>query len=253
MSPRTPTTRPDPLAEAIRVEEAIAAEAAEVRREASELTPVLFGMLRPLLRRPIPAGFIVSTGNLPGKPYSSTGIKSVQTLIDRMDAVLTPLWWSDEAFHYEDGKLCRVIVTVGNPGQPFFSRESYGGVDRASTIGNLWKSSYTNAAKLAIARVGPGHEVYLGATDLDPDVSEDAAKAQATAEAPPAVKTITAEDAAKLRDLFDQSGLEPNDLKLKLGSMGVSAKSVNQGFASMTPAQAGDIEGWLAEKAQVAA
>lgn len=247
MSGRNGTPRHDPLAEAIRCEEAVAAEAAEVRREAPELTPLLFGLLRPLLRRPIPAGLIVSTPKLAGKPYASTGIRSVQTLIDRMDAVLTPLWWSDEAVHYEGGKLCRVIVTVGNPGQPFFSRESYGGVDRASTIGNLWKSSYTNAAKLAIARVGPGHEVYLGATDLDPDVSEDAAKAQER-EAPPAVQTISADDAAKLRDLFDAREDEGkvDALKLRLGAMGVSAKSVNQGFASLTPSQAAELEGWLA-------
>lgn len=169
----------DALTEAVAFEQQIADQAAAIRGDEIGMTPALYLKLLPLLRRPIPQGFITHVGNVTGKPYDSTGVKSVQVLSDRMDNVLTPLAWRDHAEHHQDGKLCHVTVeVVAADGSVMVARSSWGGVDRGSTLGNVYKGSYTNAAKRAFAQIGPGHEVYVGATDLDPDVSEDAAKAQ---------------------------------------------------------------------------
>jgi hypothetical protein len=65
-------------------------------------------------------------------------------------------------------------------------------VNRGSTQGNLRKGSFTNAAKQALARIGPAHEVYIGVTDHDPDVDEEAAKQQSRA--PAVSRSAPAED-----------------------------------------------------------
>lgn len=186
---------PDPekaAAEAARdYEEQIAQEAKAIREEALKTTPAglgkgrlfptltrdIFDKLYPLLCKPIHEAHIQTVGKLTGKPYESTGISSVQVQIDRMNNVLTPLWWRDEADYSEGGKLCKVTVQVGDSqSKPMIERSSYGGVDRGSSLGNIYKGSYTNAAKLAFARLGPGREVYLGTTDLDPDVDQELAE-----------------------------------------------------------------------------
>ena len=96
------------MAEAVRYEQTIAEEAAQIRGESTVLTPDLFLRLYPLLCRPIPQGFIQRVPPTKGKPYPSTGIRSVQVQIDRMNNVLTPLWWWDSAEHEDAGKLCTV-------------------------------------------------------------------------------------------------------------------------------------------------
>jgi hypothetical protein len=176
-------------AEAAASEAAIADEAATIRGDATVLSPALLNRLWPLLRRPIPAAYIKQTPAVKGKPYESTGVRSVQVQIDRMNAVLTPLWWWD-VVHYEDGgKLALVTICIGNYQQHregvaepvnevLAARQSMGGVNQGSTLGNIYKGSYTNAAKRAFAALGPGHEVYLGAADLDPDVNAEVAEAQ---------------------------------------------------------------------------
>jgi hypothetical protein len=170
------------LAEAIVSEQKIAEEAAEARDDADRLDGALFLKLYPLLCKPIPQGFIQTIGRVEGKPYVSTGIRSVQVQIDRMNNVLTPLWWWDEVEYEDAGKLAVVSVYVGNQaeGEVLVCRKSRGGVARGSSAGNIYKGSYTNAAKLAFARLGPGHEVYLGAADLDPDVNQEVADAKAS-------------------------------------------------------------------------
>lgn len=168
---------PQNLQEAIAVEQTIAEEAAATRDGATTLTPELFLALEPLLKKPIPAGFIQTIGNVKGKPYVSTGITSVQVQIDRMNNVLTPLWWSDEVEYLDGGKVAKVTVRV-EVDELSIVRSSYGGVSQGSNTGNIYKGSYTNAAKLAFARLGPGHEVYLGAADLDPDVNQEVADAK---------------------------------------------------------------------------
>lgn len=174
------TSQATALTEAMEHEQAIADEAAAIRNGDGLLTRELFLKLWPLLRKPIPAGFIKSLGKLEGKPYASTGVSAVQVQIERMDNVLGPLSWEDKVEYSEEGKLAHVTVNVVDEnGEVLVSRESWGGVNRGSTTGNLYKGSYTNAAKVAFARVGPGHEVYMGATDFDPDTDEDSAKVQA--------------------------------------------------------------------------
>lgn len=252
------------LVEAKALEDQIATEAATIREDATELDRALFLRLWPLLARPLPAGFVQHIGVVTGKPYESTGVKSLQVLIDRMNNVLTPLWWWYEVEYLLDGedhgKLAEVTVYVGTRGGDVLTQAtSRGGVNQASTLGNRYKGSETNAAKRAFAQIGPGHEVYLGAVDLDPDVSVDAAKAQQRADRPAPTATIEASRAALLIDAFQ--GLPGGDdiqaehrkqLKLKLGSLGVSGQTVNAAFAKLTPGQADDVERWLSERADLA-
>lgn len=218
---------PEATVAAIATENEIAARAAEIRGDADGLDRALFLKLWPLLREPIPAGFIKSLPALSGKPYESTGVKSVQVQIGRMDNVLTPLGWRDDVEFSEDGKVCRVRVEILHAdGSVMFWRESWGGVNQASTLGNLRKGSYTNAAKLAFARVGPAHEVYIGATDLDPDVHEKAAAEQdrplrpAQAPSQPSNdRPLTDEERLRVVEHFKASGIE--DMTMFLTAVGV--------------------------------
>jgi hypothetical protein len=199
------------------------------------LTRRLYLQLLPLLRRPIPAGFIVTTGVVTGKPYESTGIKSLQVQIDRLDNVLTPLAWGWSVEYEQDGQLAHARAWVGaDPDEPFVVREARGGVNRGSTIGNLYKGSETNAAKLALARLGPGHEVYLGAADFDPDVDVDAAKEQAKTQGEETgPRKLPAEKVETLKATITEAGLDPF-LEMKLRSFGVAAiedLNVDQGIA----------------------
>lgn len=229
-----PAPEPDTLAQAIAYEEQIAAEADQIRGEQSEMTPLLFLQLLPLLRRPIPAGFIVSTEATTGKPYDSTGIKSLQVQIDRLDNVLTPLNWSWETRWSDDGKTADVTVHVWADGgeRILVSRRARGGVNRGSTDGNVLKGSETNAAKLAFARLGVGHEVYLGAADFDPDVDPDAAKEQAKASTEDAPRKLPAEKVESLKKIIAEAGLD-GFLEMKLRSFGVATLedlTVDQGI-----------------------
>lgn len=249
------TERPtNPLADAITSEAAIGAEAQKIRGDATEITPALFLELWPLLRRPIPPALIVTTGIVKGKPYPSTGVKSLQVLTDRMGLVLTPLWWWHEVEYLDAnpaGSLAAVTVFVGmrytEPRVVLCQASSRGGVDRASTVGNLYKGSLTNAAKRAFAEIGPGHEVYLGATDLDPDVSEDAARAQERPEKQPEKQApIGAERAAKLSDIVARSPLTAMDVANKLRAFGIKS------LAEATEAQGLAVVEWVeaAKRAQ---
>lgn len=235
-------TTPDPLAEAIAHEDAIADEATAIREEATTIDAALFLKLWPLLRRPIPAGFITTTGVVKGKPYPSTGVKSMQVLIDRMNNVLTPLWWWYEVEYFgagsDAGTLAEVTVYVGErAGKPFILTQatSRGGVNQASTLGNRYKGSETNAAKRAFAQIGPGHEVYLGATDLDPDVSTDAAKAQEVSQGDgqAEAETLSADRAENLAAIIDAAGLTdhlPNKLR-SFGKKALTDLTLDQGMA----------------------
>lgn len=174
------------LREAIEHEQAIADRARGVWDDSEELSPLLLERLYPLLAEPIPEAFIVRSPAGAGKPYESTGIKSVQVQIDRMNNVLGPAWWHDKASWNDDGTVCWVKVYIGRIGDehpPLAIRHAVGGVDRGNTRGNLYKGSYTNAAKPAFARLGPGHEIYIGAADFDPDVNPQAAEEQAKRQA----------------------------------------------------------------------
>jgi hypothetical protein len=258
-----PTPEQRALMEAIAYEEAIREEAEGIwtddeRGGLDELDSHLFRSLRPLLRKPIPPGFIEHVGSVTGKPYDSTGVRSVQVQMDRLDNVVGPENWGYEATHTEDGKRCYVRAWIGSKDAPLFERDSWGGMNQGSTEGNLWKGSFTNAAKLAFARLGPGWEVYVGAADFDPDTDEEAAKAQGDAPATPSleVAVIDGDRVAELADAaqaFIAAGDEKaqtRQLVTKLRHVGVTGKieSISRALASLTLAQADDVEAWLEEK-----
>jgi hypothetical protein len=235
------------LAEAIAYEAVIAEEAAQIRGDADALDFSLFMKLRPLLLRPIPSAFIQHVPKLEkGKPYESTGVRSVQVQISRMDNVLTPMWWWEQVDYHNDGKLAKVLIGVGTRAAPLVTRSSYGGVDRGSSAGNIYKGSYTNAAKAAFARIGPGHEVYLGAADLDPDVNEGIAKEQGGAERPAKQPGSTAhigpQIAVKMvgRASHAAGGQDIGDCSTKKGAV--------EGLAGLTYEQAEKLDRWLARK-----
>jgi hypothetical protein len=166
--------------DAARYEQEIADRATGIRGDAFDnLTIQTFLELWPLLREPLHEGHIVHTTAGKGKPYESDGAKSVQVLIDRCNNVLTPLCWGYSDEYESNGKLCKVTVEVFARlgGSIYVSRSSWGGVDRGSE-GNIRKGSFTNAAKLAFARLGPGHEIYLGGHDFDPDTNVQIAALQ---------------------------------------------------------------------------
>lgn len=180
----------------------LALEAKAIRKPGQHLSPELFEELAPLLRAPIHPDHLETLPPMPGKPYESTGIKSVQVQINRMDAVLGPTNWRDACTWEQNGRLALVSVQVleGGPGgEPMVYRYSHGGVDHGSSLGNIHKGSYTNAAKLAFARVGVGHEVYMGEADLDPDVNAEVAEQVAAAPPNPgAAMPLTAEQVEEL-------------------------------------------------------
>lgn len=241
-------------------EAALAERAAGIRGEATTLTPELFLQLLPLMREPIPEGFLVEATRGEGKPYDSKGIRSVQVCVDRMDAVLTPLWWRFDHAYERDGKLCLVTVEIGNAGEPpMVKRSSYGGMDRGSTSGNLWKGTFTNAAKRAFALTGPGHEIYTGATDYEPDVDPQAARDQVRREPVDGDTTgdVTISD-DKARELVDAAwtiGLQDrlgaavtHVLGSDVGDLS-NKTAATAALRALSPMQAGKVEKWLNQKA----
>jgi hypothetical protein len=207
---RNGTEPASPIAEAMRTEAEIREKALETRKGSEHLTEGLLDKLQPLLEEKIPAGFIQHVPATTGKPYDSDGIKSVQVQVDRMNAVLGITGWRASRTYHDEGKLCHVVVQILGEGDTVLAeREGWGGVNRGSTVGNLYKGSYTNAAKLAFAQLGPGHEVYLGATDFDPDTDRVAAEEQAKGqprraadEQPSADVDLATDPAAALDDLL---------------------------------------------------
>lgn len=216
------------LAEAIAYEQAIADEANAIwdRDEHAELLQIdcrLLRELRPLLRRQIPHGFIEHVGEVTGKPYESTGVRSVQVQMDRLDNVLGPENWGYEATYSNDGKRCYVRAWVGTKDAPLYTRDSWGGVNRGSTEGNIWKGSFTNAAKLALARLGPAWEVYVGAADFDPDTDKDAAEQQGKSNGEKAeAKPIGKERGERLEKIVADASLSDH-LPAKLRALGIKS------------------------------
>lgn len=168
---------------AAKYEDEIREQADEIREQAGfdgVMTAPLFLELLPLLRKPLHAGHVIHTTAGKGKPYESNGAKSVQVPIDRCNNVLTPLCWRYVETYDSGGQLCNVSVRVmtAHEGDVLVERSSWGGVNQAQQKGNLYKGSFTNAAKLAFARLGPGREIYSGLLDFDPDTNAGVAAAQ---------------------------------------------------------------------------
>lgn len=253
---------PQTLNEALEAEVRIGEEAAAIRSDhvfAGDRKVIdgdLFQKLWPLLCRPIQPAFIQSVAATKGKPYPSTGIRSVQVQVDRMNNVLTPLWWWYEDEYSLEGKLCAVTVFVGDGSHRedfLLARSSRGGVQQGSSVGNIHKGSFTNACKLAFARLGVGHEVYIGATDLDPDVSDEVA---AAGEMPSETAgTIGKELARKLVDHAWEAG-EKDRLRLAasklaerdVGDCSTKAKATDALTGALTFGQAERLDKWLLER-----
>jgi hypothetical protein len=257
------------LAEAVQYEEGIAAEAAQIRGDEDRLTPALFRSLWPLLCRPIPAAYIVTEPAVRGKPYESTGIKSVQVQVDRMNNVLTPLWWWYVDRYEKEGRVCEVTVYVGNlhatseevqrwgerDAVPLeqgvlVSRRSRGGVEQGSSSGNLYKGSFTNAAKLALARLGVGREVYVGTADFDPDVNVGAAVADT--EPAKAGTKIAKQLVDRAWDLGLKDKLQlavTHVVQRDVGDCSTKAKATPI-IAGLTTDEADRLDSWLTRKGQ---
>lgn len=225
-SPQKKETTPEQLAAAIESEAGLAQRAAEIRGDATELDRELFLKLAPLMREKIPEGFVSEVTAGEGKPYPSKGVRSLQVQIDRMDAIWTPLWWGWNT-EWIEPQLAEVMVWVGDvdPANAMVRRFARGGMNRGSTVGNHYKGTETNAAKLAFARLGVGHEIYLGAADFDPDTDEDAAKAQEQlplGEPSDSTRKLPADKIEPLERAIKAAGLEDH-LPMKLRSFGVES------------------------------
>lgn len=168
-----------------------------------ELTMKMLRKLEPLLREPIAARYIETIPAIEGKPYVSTGVKSAQVLIDRMNEVLGAGHWRALAHYANNGELCRVWVIVGNnlsrastdkengnleltgddgeTAEVLIARDGWGG-HRARSAGDTRKGSETNTLKRVLARVGPGCDVYRLDYDADntgPEQGSERPRAQA--------------------------------------------------------------------------
>ena len=117
------------------------------------------------------------------------------------------------------------------------------------------QGSFTNAAKLAFARIGPAHEVYTQAIDYDPDVNDLAANDQAAGQA----LTAPAEDndhqrIRKLLDLFDISQswkVDQNKVRAMLTAAGCPDTDViEKAIAGLSPQQARVFDPMLTEAVQ---
>lgn len=240
------------LDEAIRSEEEIAARAAAIWGDETALTRELFLKLWPLLKEPIPSGFIRRVGVTTGKPYDSTGVRSEQVLIDRMNNVLTPLGWWDDVQWFEEGKVAEVTICVGTfGGEVLLKRSSRGGVNQGSTRGNIYKGSKTNAAKRAFAAIGPGHEVYLGAADLDPDTDPDSANQQGREDEKATrsvLPTYVEETVTLAMDAAQRNIVSRDELLVQLQAAGASdTSSVTRALASLSKEVVGHFRSRLAD------
>lgn len=188
--PAAPTAAADAAPTAPEISDDYFFTEAERIREAAEydgtLTGKLLRDLQPLLKAPIPPKYIDRIPPTTGKPYESTGVKSVQVQVDRMNDVLGLEHWRWLPFYAEEGKVCRVIVIVGNKlagvrvdergdldpaslegAEILVVRDGWGGHSRGSGKGDILKGSETNTLKRVLARVGPGCDIYRLDYDLD--------------------------------------------------------------------------------------
>jgi len=159
------------------------------------LTKPQLRKLYPLLSEPVPQHYVEFTPKTEGKPYDSTGLRSVQVQIDRLNDVVGPSCWRSLIHYTQNGQVARAHVVLGNDlehagldgnGELLLARtapsglikgpradvvahvEGYGGHKRGSAPGDIYKGSETNALKRIIARLGPGREVYT--LDADDDI-----------------------------------------------------------------------------------
>lgn len=195
-------------------EHAIRVEAEAIRLEGDyegRLTPGMFARLESLLSRPTPAVYVEHTpveykedGKPKGLPFATTGIKSIQFQIDRMNAVLGLMGWRSLLHYTQGGVLVKAVVVVGNDlhlcslakdtgelewwkevggemklATIITTREGWGGF-QMRTIGDTHKAGETNTLKRVLARMGPGNDVFRV------DYEADVLAALGSGDAPPA-------------------------------------------------------------------
>jgi len=167
-------------------EHAFHRRAAEIRKAhgyTGQLTAPLLLELEPLLREPIDPRYIERIPPKSGKPYESTGVKSVQVQVDRMNDVLGAPHWRSLIYYAEGGTVCKAVVLVGNKlasasldaegnlvcgdADILVVRDGWGGHSRGSGKGDILKGAETNTLKRVLARVGPGCDIYRLDYDLD--------------------------------------------------------------------------------------
>lgn len=195
-TPATETAAPAPAAETTDTLDfgQLRAEAAEIRVRhgyRGKLTNALLLDLEALLNTPIPEGYLLHSAPTEGKPYHSTGLKSIQVQVDIANAVLGSAHWR-LLTHYKTEHVCHAWVIIGNNLLPakliangeevepngadiLTTRDGWGGVKRSNHEGDGRKGAQTNASKRALAQAGPGSNVYR--LDFDEELVEGNAPA----------------------------------------------------------------------------
>lgn len=173
--------------------------AAKQHRYRGKLTIPLLRDLEPIFGVRIPEEYLLHSDKTEGKPYESTGLRSVQVQLDIANAVLGGAHWR-LLTHYPDGNdhVCHAWVIFGNDlskaklsddGEDveprgatiFVQRDGWGGVKRSNHSGDGRKGSKTNATKRAFSEAGIGSSVYR--LDFDEELVEGAAPAGEPAQA----------------------------------------------------------------------
>lgn len=162
-------------------------QAADIRKTHAyegSMTAALLSALGGLLYEAMPDAYIEFSPPTQGKPYPSTGIRSVQPQVDHMNAVLGAAHWR-ALLHFQDGgALCKTVVIIGDDlarasldehgrlqagdAHVVAVQEGWGGVKRGNTTGDLMKGATTNALKRTLAAFGPGANVYR--LDVEPEL-----------------------------------------------------------------------------------
>jgi len=163
----------------------------KAHRYRGRLTMPLLRALEDLLNTPIPEAYLHHSAKTEGKPYDSTGLKSLQVQVDIANAVLGGGHWRLLTF-YKTEHVCHAWVIVGNnviqaklsdDGEEvlpegadiLLARDGWGGVKRSNHEGDGRKGAQTNASKRALAQAGPGSNVYR--LDFDEDLVDGMAPA----------------------------------------------------------------------------
>lgn len=194
------TPAPEPAAEP-ESERADALDFADLRAQATKiqkqqryrgrLTMPMLRALEDLLNTPIPEEYLLHSEKTEGKPYDSTGLKSLQVQVDIANAVLGGGHWR-LLTHYKTEHVCHAWVIIGNDviraklsddgeevlpegADIFLTRDGWGGVKRSNHEGDGRKGAQTNASKRALAQAGPGSNVYR--LDFDEELVDGAAPA----------------------------------------------------------------------------
>ena len=147
------------------------------------LTTPILDALRPILREETPRQYVKETPPTEGKPYTSTGVSSLQYFYDFLSDVfglshwVTPMWYSS------DGTSGHGWVLIGNnlagievdeetgrliipdDAEILVRHDGWGGYARGRSVGDCKKGTQTNTLKRVIAMAGPAADV----TRLDVD------------------------------------------------------------------------------------